>query len=462
MDPLSIGFVVEASAGRLAQGSADALVRRVSSDSRKVEPGDLFAAIPGDRFDGHQFLAEVAQRGAAAVLVERGRSKDVPPTCAVIEVADVRVALGRLGARYRAQLKLRAVAVAGSNGKTTTKELIASVLRQARRTVWSEASFNNDLGVPFTLLRLDHTTEAAVLELGTNHPGELGPLVDMAQPQIGVITSIGREHLEFFGDLAGVAEEEGTLAARLLDRGVLILDGDSEWTPTLARRAQCRIVRVGWNTTNTFQLGSVSLGASGTTFELVKAPGGFAGDYSLGLLGRHQALNAGYAIAVAAEFGLSPAQVRQGLAECAPPKSRLKLTECAGISLLDDSYNANADSMIAAVKTLAELLCSGKRVAVIGDMAELGAHTEAAHREVGAQVAALNIDLLVAVGTQASATVAGAQGRPSLECQAFAGADVALTFLHQRLRPGDVVLIKASRSARLDQLAEGLLQRAKT
>ena len=153
-----------------------------------------------------------------------------------------------------------------------------------------------------------------------------------------------------------------------------------------------------------------TLGASGTTFELVKAPGGFAGDYSLGLLGRHQALNAGYAIAVAAEFGLSPAQVRQGLAECAPPKSRLKLTECAGISLLDDSYNANADSMIAAVKTLAELLCSGKRVAVIGDMAELGAHTEAAHREVGAQVAALNIDLLVAVGTQASATVAGAQG----------------------------------------------------
>ena len=277
MDPISISFVVEACAGRLAQGRGSALIRRVCSDSRQAQEGDLFLAISGERFDGHHYLSEVASRGAAAAMVQRGKWGPVDAGCAVIEVEDVRAALGRLGGRYRRGLAPRCVAVAGSNGKTTTKELIASVLRQRLSTVWSEASFNNDLGVPFTLLRLDRSHQAAVLELGSNHPGELGPLVDMVQPRFGVITSIGREHLEFFADLAGVAEEEGTLAARLPRDGMLVLDADSEWAPASASRAVCRVVRAGWGEGCDWRLGQVSLSALGTRFRLIEAPADTAG-----------------------------------------------------------------------------------------------------------------------------------------------------------------------------------------
>jgi UDP-N-acetylmuramoyl-tripeptide--D-alanyl-D-alanine ligase len=458
VDPLSIPFIVDACRGRLAQGLSSAVVRRVCSDSRLAQDGDLFLAIPGERFDGHQFLPEVTARGVAAVLVERGKWAGIAGDCAVIEVDDVRAGLGRLGASYRRQLSARCVAVAGSNGKTTTKELVAAVLRQRYATVWSEASFNNDLGVPFTLLRMDRAHQAAVLELGTNHPGELAPLIDMVSPQFGVITSIGREHLEFFGTVAGVAEEEGTLAARLPADGLLVLDGDSEWTSSIVARALCRVVRVGWREGSDWRLGDVALSAGGTRFQIVSAPAGYAGDYQVPLLGRHQALNALFAIVLGAEFGLAAEEIRQGLSQCQPAKSRLKLQETGGIQIIDDSYNANADSMLAALRTLGELPCSGRRVAVVGDMAELGDHTVAAHREVGERAGEFGVDLLVAVGAQASATLEGAGGEKAGRALAFEDVDAALVFLTASLRGGDLVLIKASRSARLDRVVDGLLK----
>ena len=215
MEACSLQFISTACAGEQLSGLPETRVHRVCTDSRQVKAGDLFFALRGGRFDGHDFLREAAEKGAGAVVVERGRVPANWIGCAMIAVEDTRKALGRLAADYRKEFVLPVVAVGGSNGKTTTKELVASVLKERLATLWSEASFNNDIGVPLTLLRLDKSYQAAVLETGTNHPGELAPLVKMIRPNYGVITSVGREHLEFFDDVAGVAQEEGWLAELL-------------------------------------------------------------------------------------------------------------------------------------------------------------------------------------------------------------------------------------------------------
>jgi UDP-N-acetylmuramoyl-tripeptide--D-alanyl-D-alanine ligase len=271
MEPRTLQYVVEACGGSLCRGSADLLVRNVCTDSRQVEPGSLFVPLRGERFDGHQFMAEAAQRGAAAVLTEPAGVEAAPPGCAVIVVDHTRAALGRLAARYRLDFELPIVAVGGSNGKTSTKELLAAVLRKRFNTLWSEASFNNDIGVPLTLLNLQRTHTAAVLEVGTNHPGELRVLLDMIRPRYGVITSLGREHLEFFGDLNGVLDEEGSLADALPSDGVLFVNGDSQGMDSLVKRTRSRVVRCGMGVANDWRGRLVVLDDTGTTFG-VRAP----------------------------------------------------------------------------------------------------------------------------------------------------------------------------------------------
>lgn len=426
---------------------------RVCTDSRRAQAGDLFFALAGERFDGHDYLAEVAAK-AAAVVVERGRAPADLGRCAVIAVEDTRRALGRLAARYRQDFALPIVAIGGSNGKTTTKELVASVLRQKQATLWSEASFNNDLGVPLSLLRLERTHQAAVLEAGTNHPGELEPLVRMIQPGYGVLTCIGREHLEFFGDLAGVVREEGWLAELLPANGKLLVNGDNEWTGELVRRSTASVVRVGLEAGNDWRAQGLRPDKQGITFRVEGPSPDFGGEYRINLLGRHQAVNALFAIALGAELGLNRAEIQRGLAECKPAKMRLQLWELNGVRVLDDAYNANADSMVAALETLRELPCRGRRVAVLGDMAELGAHSEAAHEEVGRRAAELGVGQLFAVGQMARVMARGARGAGLNRVLEFADVEAAGAAVKSFLKNGDVLLLKASRATRLERIAE--------
>lgn len=453
MNAQPLKFVADACAGRILSGAADAVVRGVSTDSRTVRGGDLFVAIAGDRFDGHDFLKAVEQRGASAVLVNRGTNVG-DLGCAVVAVENTRAALGQLAAAYRGEFSLPVVAVGGSNGKTTTKELVAAVLRQRLATLWSEASFNNDIGVPLTLLRLDTSHEAAVLEVGTNHPGEIAPLVRMIQPRFGIITNIGREHLEFFGDLAGVVVEEGALAELLPAEGMLFVNGDDPSTPLLAQRTRARVVRVGFDGDCAWRAASIRFGKEGVAFRVTAADPAFGGEYRINLFGRHQVVNALFAIAVGAELGLSREDIQRGLAACTPARMRLQLYEQNGVRVLDDAYNANADSVIAALRTLTELPCKGRTVAVLGDMAELGGHTESAHREVGRMAAELGVGQLFAVGKMASVTAQAAREAGLNRVLEFLDVDTAAGAVKNFVKPGDLLLLKASRVSRLERIAE--------
>ena len=456
METRSLKFAAEACAAELRRGSGDVLIQRVCTDSRQAQPGDLFFAIKGDRFDGHTFLGEVVQKGVAAIVMERGKVPAQLPECGVLVVDNARAALGKLAVAYRRDFSLPVVAVGGSNGKTTVKELMASVFRQKLATLWSEASFNNDIGVPLTLLRLEKSHQAAVLEAGTNHPGELAPLVKMIQPKYGVITNIGREHLEFFGDIAGVAQEEGWLAELLPADGVLFVNGDDEWTEQIAKRTSAKIVRVGLDKKNNWRAHSVRLDKNGVTFRMDAPEAEFNGEYRIHLLGRHQVVNALFAAAVSGELGLGRPAVRDGLAECKPPKMRLQLWEAGGIRVLDDAYNANADSTLAALETLCDLPLQGRRVAVLGDMAELGAHSEAAHAEIGRRAAELGIGQVFAIGKMAGVTAKAAREAGLTRVIEFVDVETAVKAVKDFLKAGDVVLLKASRASHLERIAEAL------
>jgi len=456
MEPRSLKYIAEATAGELCNGLPETTVMRICIDSRRVQTGDLFFALAGERFDAHNFLPEVARRGVAVVVAERAKVPADFQGCAVIAVDNTRAALGRLGARYRRDFTLPVTAVGGSNGKTTTKELIASVLRQKRATLWNEASFNNEIGVPLTLLKLEHSHQAAVLEAGTNHPGELAPLLRMMAPHFGVITNIGREHLEFFGDLPGVVREEGAMAEALPPEGALFVNGDNPWTETIVQRCRARVVRVGFGETNDWVAQNIRMDENGATFSVQRRQPDFNGDYHIKLLGRHQVANALFAVALGAELGLDRAAIEHGLAICAPAKMRLQLSHPGGIRVLDDAYNANADSMVAALQTLRDLPCAGRRVAVLGDMAELGESSQAAHAEVGQCAAEFHLDQLFTVGRQAGEIATAARRGGLRTVVEIPEVEMAARAVREFARPGDVVLIKASRAMRLERITEAL------
>jgi len=455
MQDRTIEQVARDCGGTLRKGGARGPVRRVSTDSRHAGAGDLFVALRGDRFDGHDFVAEVAAKGAVGAVVEAS-VMNVPADCALIQVENTRAALGRLAAQHRRQFSLPVIAVGGSNGKTTTKELLAAVLSQRFPTLASEASFNNDIGVPLTLLRLEAEHRAAVLEVGTNHPGELSPLLKIIQPRLGVLTSLGREHLEHFGDMNGVVREEGALAEALPADGTLYFGADNAWGEDILRRTQATVVRAGFSPDADWRASNVELARDGTTFEVHSPHRRFCGRYRVPLLGRHQAVNALFAIAVGADLDLSPEEVRFGLESATPALWRMELREIRDVAYLMDCYNANADSMRAALDTLAALPCQGRRLAVLGDMAELGTHAAAAHAEAGELAADAHVEQLIVIGEQSSVTATAARRSGLHRVLELGTVDAVVTALQNLVRPGDLVLLKASRRFRLERVVEAL------
>jgi UDP-N-acetylmuramoyl-tripeptide--D-alanyl-D-alanine ligase len=463
MEPRTLDFVAQSCNGQLVSGERSASVHRVCTDSRLAKPGDLFFAIRGDRFDGHDYLTDALGQGAEAAVVSRSRLGQAESAGPMIKVDETRCALGQLAARYRQDFELPVVAIGGSNGKTSTKEILATVLRQRVETLSSKASFNNDVGVPLTLLRLREAHEVAVLEVGSNHPGELQPLLQLIQPRYGVLTSIGREHLEFFGNLEGVIEEEGALGEALPPEGCLFVNGDIEGLGSIRRRCCATVVTVGEGEACDWRITDIrSDDEEGTTFEIISPKGDWDGAYCVNLLGRQNAHNAALAIALAAELGLSREELDQGLQRCRPASMRMEMQTLGGVRIINDAYNSNPDSLLAALETMESFSARGKRIAVLGDMAELGQASESAHFEAGKLAARLGLNGLITVGRWADTTVRAAQEAGLVNVAAFDDVTVAGQALGKKLEPGDVVLIKGSRAAKMERIIEALSETMNT
>lgn len=430
---------------------ADAEFSAALIDSRAVRAGDLFLALPGERADGHDFVAAAAQAGAAGAVVSR--RVDVPlPQVLVPEVAE---ALTRAGAAWRAAYAGTVIGVAGSNGKTTTKEMLSAILAQRGECLATRGNLNNHLGVPLTLLRLEPRFRDAVIEIGANHAGEVAALVALARPAVGLITNAGAEHLEGFGSLEGVARAEGEMVAGLDPGAVAVINADDEFAPLWRGMTRARVVDFGFAAAAAVRAADMRLEATAqgfaTRFTLHSTVGSVP--VSLALAGRHNVSNALGAAAAALAAGATLPQVAAGLRTVQAVAGRLQFKPLGGGAwLIDDSYNANPSSARAALEVLAGL--PGARWLVLGDMAELGTHAADSHREIGALARALGVERLYSFGALAALAAdsfgAGAESHSDIDALARS--------VGGALR-GDVrLLVKGSRVNRLERLVNALTQ----
>lgn len=449
MQPLTLREIAGMAEGRLRGRGPDVLALSLDTDSRTADPGDLFVALKGPRFDGHDHALRAIAGGATACLVEAGRiPKDVPG--AWIEVDDTLKALGRLAAAYRRRFQARVVGITGSNGKTTTKEMLAAICAAAGPTVKSEKSFNNAIGLPVTLLHLNPATEYAVLEMGANAPGEIAALAEIARPDVAVVTNVGRAHLAGFGGLEGVARAKGELVEAVARRGgTVVLNADDPHSAPLFDRARgARIVPFSLQ-----QAGKNYLEMRGETSRSAfqyKGERGLA--VALPVLGIHNVENAMAALAAAEALDIGLEKAVQALDHFVPPPMRCEQQRVGGVLLVNDTYNANPDSLIAALAWLHEE--EGRRVACLGEMLELGDASEPLHQEAGAQAAKAGVALLVGVGPAGKWIVQGYREAGGAQALCLADAVAAGEELAKLLRPGDVVLFKASRGAALERAAD--------
>lgn len=449
--------IVTATGGALVAGDLGVPVTGASIDSRTLQVGEAFFAIQGHQQDGHQYVADAAARGTSCLVVH-ALPDDPPPTVPLVLVDDTTTALGRFAARHRARFAIPLVAVTGSNGKTTTKELIAAVLATRWTVLKSSASFNNQWGLPLTLLRLGPEHEIAVVEIGTNQPGEIAALAAIAAPTVGVVTIVVAQHTEFLGSIDGVREEKAALVRALPASGAAVLNADDPRVLGMAADTRARVVTFGATPGAAVRLASAVVDdGDGLRFSL--AHGDERAEVRLALAGRHNVLNALAAAAAGVACGLGLAEVARGLGAAQPVKGRCVWREAGGVRILDDSYNANAISLRAALETVAAGRGSGRLVIALGDMLELGAIADEAHRDAGRQVAALGVDEFLGIGPRARLAVEEARAAGLAEARHVTTFEDTVAHLLKRLAPGDVVLVKGSRGMRLERVVDALMAR---
>jgi UDP-N-acetylmuramoyl-tripeptide--D-alanyl-D-alanine ligase len=429
-------------------------ITSICTDTRLLEPGALFIAIRGETHDGHQYLPQAASKGAVAALLQETPPVTLPNVHMLI-VPDTRQAMGRLARHVRLQMSARVIAVGGSNGKTGTKFLIDSALNRRLRGSISPKSFNNDIGVPLAIFPADPAQDYLVLELGTNHPGEIRNLTNIALPDIAVITNTSAEHLEGLGSIMGVRQEEASIIDGLGDKGTLIVNGDDPDLLDAVSAYSGRRLTFGLGRHNDLFATDITCTLAGVRFLLNGRREMF-----VPLLGRHIACNALAAVAVARRMGIREDEIIQSLAAAQGPEMRLQVQRLHGVTLINDAYNANPASMAAALQTLELIEHPGRKIAILGDMKEMGEHADRYHRELGELAGRSGLDLLACIGDKARliAEEAGRAGMAARAIACFADAPAAAAQLPGCFVPGDLVLLKASRSMRLETIAEAMGQ----
>lgn len=438
--------VVAGCPGVLAHGG-------VSTDTRTLRRGAVFFALRGENFDGDVFAAAAFAAGAAVVVVHRWVG-EVPTGGAVIEVSDTLLALQRLAYEWRNQLDIPVVAITGSNGKTSTKDFVTAVLSQRFEVSATRGNLNNHIGLPLSVLATTAQHTAAVWEMGMNHSGELSVLCEIARPKYGIITNIGHAHIEFFSSRDAIAEEKATLARALPSDGVLLIPATCEYHEYLRQRTKATLISVG-NGRGVVRAENIRFERDGVRFTLV-IEGEENAEVVLPVPGRHMVTNALLAAGVGWKLGLRAEEIATGLAEAKLTGGRLRCYDSQGITIIDDTYNANPESMVAAIETLADMpvVNGGRRVIVLGRMGELGAHSSSAHLRIG-ELAAQRHFTVVAVGEGAEGIARGAMDAPY-----FPGFEDAARWLSREVKSGDVVLFKGSRSATVEQVMNNAFPRS--
>jgi UDP-N-acetylmuramoyl-tripeptide--D-alanyl-D-alanine ligase len=451
MNPLTLSQIAQFAGASLSSGDGTSVIDKIGTDSRTIRPGELFVALRGENFDGHDFVESAATSGATGALVDHPWNGNVPDSFAVIRAADTLLAYQKIAANYRRSLGLRVLAITGSNGKTSTKDFVASVLARKFRVTKTEGNFNNHVGLPRTILEATSEHEVAVWEIGMNHPGEIAALSIIAAPDAAIITNVGVAHLEFMGSREAIAREKSALAEAIGPEGTVILNADDPFSKGIAARCRARVVFAG-TTDGTVRAIEIRQSADGSEFTILE--GAHRCRAQVPVPGLHMVQNALLAVAAGRAFGLSIEECAAGLAVAPLTKARLQIKQIGGVDFLDDSYNANTDSMKAALRTLVELDTEGKRIAVLGEMRELGAESERGHREVGETAATLKVDQLITIGDAAETIAQGARAAGLNNVASVASTGKAAELLGTIAAPGDLVLIKGSRAARTEEVIE--------
>lgn len=449
--------IVDATQGQLARGDGALAGGGVSIDTRQLKPGELFVAICGAHFDGHDFLSEASAAGAAALVVRKGTR--VPPGAAFVEVRDTERALGDIAAWWRSRFEIPCAAITGSNGKSTTKEMAAAVAGGLGPVLKTEGNFNNLIGLPLTAFRWEAAHRAAILEMGMNAPGEIRRLTDIARPTVGLITNVTAAHLERLHTVEAVAKAKGELFEAMGPEGTIVVNGEDPLVRELGLCHGGRRILFGMQ--NDFEVRFLHMETTGLESMALKlAVLGREFEISLAVPGAHNVMNALAAIGIGVAFGIDPAEAVERLVSFRPMAMRMERVQLAnGVRIVNDSYNANPESMRAAFRTVGSARRAGRFVAALGDMLELGESSAELHRALGEAAVAAGVGRLYLLGNFSRETASGARegGLPNssiIICDE--GAEQMAGLLEQELRPGDVLLVKGSRGMRMERVVERL------
>jgi len=463
---LSVDRLVEVLGGEILIGHGDLMVNGLTTDSRRVEPGNAFVAFPGEHVDGHDYLLPAMERGARTLIVtaapsslgvqiETARDRDVT----VVRVPDALSAVQALASFHRGRLFCPVVGVTGSTGKTTTKDFITNVVSQGFRVVATEGNQNNELGVPLTVLRAGADTDVLIVEMAMRGQGEIAQLARIARPTAGLVTNVGTSHIERLGSQEAIARAKGELVEAVASEGRVFLNGDDAFSAHLADLSSAEVVYYGLSELCDVRAEEIVTDSESLPSFVLVTPVGRR-EVKLSIPGRHNVYNALAATAVAMFLEIPLDEIVWGLESSEPGQMRMQSFETAGgVRVINDAYNANPTSMRAAIETLGDITGAVKRVAVLGDMAELGSLTELAHFRIGEEVARLPIDALVTVGERARRIADGAraEGMDDTAIRPCSGTDEATEVLDDILEAGDVVLVKGSRVMGLERIVEGIV-----
>ena len=436
-------------------------VTGISIDSRTIKAGDLFIAVRGDQFDGHNFISKAVESGAAGIIVER-RWAEVNASMMVsiniprLIVEDTVQALGKLANIYRRKFTIPVIAIGGSNGKTTTKEMIRNILETKYNVLCTEGNLNNHIGVPQTLFRLEKKHDVAIVEIGTNHPGEIEYLCSILEPTHGLLTNIGREHLEFFGSLEGVAKSEGELFLWLAKHhGFVFVNADDKHLVRLSKKNR-KAISFGFSARGVSIKGKIeSLNSNAQALLQVKPRGKKAFNFSLGVSGEHNAKNALAAAVVGIKMNIPVANIQTALASFQSANKRMQVHRIGQLIIINDTYNANPDSTLAALATLQSMKTTGKRIAVLADMLELGMQAEELHNQIGKNTARYGVNILLTFGNLSKCIHESAL----VETKAHFENKAALTeYLFYLIAEGDCVLVKGSRGMKMEEIIMSLTE----